>query len=176
MGFNHEDTCKLHEEKFSIIEKRLDEHSEILKEHGNVYTKFLEKLTDMNENLINLTKVEALNSQNITNLTKTIEKHIETTTMTTKELAEKQDKQFEKLDDEKVDKESYNNDIKKLKQFEEDCNKRSAKEDANELIIQENNQKKKEKNKLLLGTMLGILSGIIIYISQWLLNHFGLIK
>src|SRR5574343_434892 len=118
-----EELCKVHTTQLSNIEKRLDEHGQQLKEHSSVYMKFIEKLTDMNENIVNLTKIESVNSQKIGDLTNTIERHIEATMKATKELSDKQDQQFDRLNSTKLSKEDYRQDIIKLKIFEENYEK-----------------------------------------------------
>lgn len=170
----HDEMCRIHEEKFANIEKRLDEHGDLLKEHGTVYTRFLEKLTDMNENLVNLTKVETVNNQKIGELTKIIEKHVESTTKVTKELAEKQDKQFERLNLAKLDKEDYKTDLLKIKQLEDDFDKQKAKEKACDEIKKESDAKKKNNKRAIFAAAVGFIFGIAMLFVQWLLKKFGI--
>jgi len=173
-NLEHDEICKIHEEKFVNIEKRLDEHGEMLREHGNVYTRFLEKLTDMNENLVNLTKVETVNNQRISELTKIIEKHVESTTQVTKELAEKQDKQFEKLNLAKLDKDDYKNDLMKIKQLEDDFDKQKAKDEACDEIKREAEAKKKSNKRVIFAAAIGFIFGVISLLIKWLLQKFGI--
>lgn len=171
----HDEICRVHEEKFANIEKRLDEHGEMLREHGTVYTRFLEKLTDMNENLIKLTTVETINNQKIGELTTIIEKHVESTTKVTKELAEKQDKQFERLNLAKLDKDDYRTDLLKIKQLEDDFDKQKAKDEACIEIKKEADAKKKSNKKTIFAAVIGFIFGIALLLAQWILKKFGIV-
>lgn len=142
--------CVVHEERLQGIEKRLDEHGQQLKEHNQIYMRFLEKLTEMNGNLINLTKVETENSthiaesnERIRDLTGMIKEHIEHTTCATKELSDKQEEQFKELRASKLDKQEYD----------------------------KQNEKKRDYKKIFFGSALGI---VLTVCAKLILNYFGI--
>ena len=167
--------CILHEQRLQGIEAALEEHRKQLAEHNDIYMRFLEKLSTMNENIVNLTKVETENSERIRELTNIIEKHIEITAAATDEISKKQENkmEFSKLQLDKLDKEDYKQDmasVKSLKNYDHYLTKESVKEE----ICAEEKGKRKEKVKLVIGAIIGFLSAVALIFTKWILGKFGI--
>lgn len=170
-------TCILHEQRLLGIEAALEEHRRQLAEHNDIYMRFLEKLSTMNENIVNLTKVETENSERIRELTNIIEKHIEITAAATDEISkkqEKQDKKFSKLQLDKLDKEDYKQDMASLKKLEKNYDHYLTKESVKEEICAEEKGNRREKIKLVIGAIIGFLSAVALIFAKWILGKFGI--